>query len=94
MPLYEYKCRKCGETFEVRAKFSDQPLTIHKSCGGEVEQLATSAALRFKGTGWYVTDYGGNGKKAKKDSADKPAKTEAKTETKSEAKPAATPKKD
>lgn len=92
MPLYEYKCGSCGETFEVRQNFSDAPLTVHEKCGGPVERLISLSSLKFKGTGWYVTDYAkGNGtnppakdgkKDAKKEgssSTDSPAKTESKT---------------
>jgi putative FmdB family regulatory protein len=58
MPLYEYKCSSCGQTFEVLQRFADSPLTSHEGCGGSVERLLSAAALQFKGTGWYVTDYG------------------------------------
>ena len=61
MPLYEYSCHGCGKHFEVRQKFSDEPLTVHEDCGGEVERLISVPSLQFKGTGWYVTDYGKNG---------------------------------
>ncbi len=57
MPLYEYRCEKCGEQFEVIEKFSDQPLTTHDKCGGMVHRLISAPALQFKGSGWYVTDY-------------------------------------
>lgn len=60
MPLYEYKCHRCGKNFEVRQKFADDPLTAHEDCGGEVERLISAPTLQFKGTGWYVTDYGKN----------------------------------
>ena len=31
-------------------------------CGGSVRRLLSAPALQFKGSGWYVTDYGkGNG---------------------------------
>lgn len=66
MPLYEYECEKCGAVFEVRQKFSDEPLSVHEQCGGTVRRLISPPALQFKGTGWYVTDYargGGNGSK-------------------------------
>ena len=63
MPLYEYECKKCGQRVEKIRKFSDPPLTICERCGGELEQLLSSPAIRFKGSGWYVTDY------AKKSSA-------------------------
>ena len=91
MPLYEYKCDRCGKTFEVRQKFADEPLTVHEGCGGEVERLISAPSLQFKGTGWYITDYGrnhnspsGNGKSDSKDS--KESKKESKSETKSEKK--------
>ena len=61
MPLYEYKCERCGDTFEIIQKFSDQPLTTHEGCGGAVERLISTSALQFKGSGWYVTDYAKSG---------------------------------
>jgi putative FmdB family regulatory protein len=57
LPLYEYKCEGCGETFEVIQKFADEPLTVHEKCGGHVHRLMSAPAFQFKGTGWYVTDY-------------------------------------
>jgi putative FmdB family regulatory protein len=92
--MYDYRCHKCGETFEVIQKFADEPLKTHEGCGGEVERLISLPALQFKGTGWYVTDYGKGGKSpaaSSESKADKKAetKTESKTETKTETKPAA-----
>jgi putative FmdB family regulatory protein len=87
MPLYEYKCHRCGKSFEVIRKFSDAPLSVHEGCGGEVEKLVSAAALQFKGTGWYVTDYG-RGKKAPTVNGKSESKKDAKTETKTESKPA------
>ena len=95
MPLYDYRCNHCGETFEVRQKFADPVLTVHEGCGGELEWLISLSALQFKGTGWYVTDYGRNGKKPSAGSNGKSetksdshgeSKSESKTESKSDAK--------
>lgn len=61
MPLYEYKCERCNEVFEVMQKFADEPLSVHANCGGSVERLISSPALQFKGSGWYVTDYARKG---------------------------------
>ena len=62
MPVYEYKCESCGEVFELIQKFADEPLKVHRKCGGPVHRLISAPALQFKGTGWYVTDYAkGNG---------------------------------
>jgi putative FmdB family regulatory protein len=58
MPLYEYQCAACGQRFEVIQKFSDPPADTCRVCGkGPVERLASSPAIQFKGTGWYITDY-------------------------------------
>jgi putative FmdB family regulatory protein len=57
MPLYEYKCKKCGHQFEKIQKYSDRMVKKCPDCGGRVEQMITAPAVQFKGTGWYVTDY-------------------------------------
>src|SRR5689334_6606071 len=60
MPMYEYKCRKCGHRFERIQKFSDPPVKSCPKCKkGKVEKLISSPSVQFKGSGWYVTDYGG-----------------------------------
>ena len=65
MPLYEYQCKKCKHKFEKIQKFSDQPVKKCPECGGPVEKLLHAPAVQFKGTGWYVTDYGGKDKSEK-----------------------------
>lgn len=76
MPLYEYQCDQCNETFEVMQKFSDAPFSTHDKCGGPVRRLISVPAIQFKGTGWYITDYarsgnsGGNGKNGKSSASD------------------------
>ena len=57
MPLYEYKCDYCGHRFEKIQKFSDPVVSSCPSCRGKVKKLVSSAAIQFKGTGWYITDY-------------------------------------
>jgi putative FmdB family regulatory protein len=77
MPLYEYKCHSCGDVFEMIQKFSDAPLAVHETCGGTVERLISPSALQFKGSGWYVTDYGkGNRKQQKADSSNGDGKSD------------------
>ena len=76
MPLYEYKCCKCGHVFEKIQKFSDKPEAACPECGSEGERQLSAPAVHFKGTGWYVTDYARKGKKdgdseAKEASSDK-----------------------
>ena len=64
MPIYEFECRKCKAHNEVFQKMSDKPPTKCDRCGGRLEKLVSASAIQFKGSGWYVTDYAGNGKKA------------------------------
>lgn len=60
MPLYEYRCQDCGETIEIIQKFSDSPLSECEACGGQLERVLSPSAIKFKGSGWYVNDYGKN----------------------------------
>jgi putative FmdB family regulatory protein len=89
MPLYEYRCHRCGKTFELRQKFAEAPLTVHEGCGGDVERIIFASALQFKGSGFYVNDYGRGGKLRPTNGAN--AKSESKTESKSESKPESKP---
>ena len=57
MPLYEYECTECGQRSEKIRRFSDPPLTKCEKCGGKLKQLVSRSAIKFKGSGWYVTDY-------------------------------------
>jgi putative FmdB family regulatory protein len=57
LPLYEYRCRKCGAQIEKIQKFSAPPLGTCQACGGQLQRLLSTPAIRFKGSGWYVTDY-------------------------------------
>jgi putative FmdB family regulatory protein len=60
VPLYEYECRRCHHRFEVIQSVADKPIRKCPMCRkGTVQKLVSSPALRFKGSGWYVTDYAG-----------------------------------
>lgn len=58
MPIYEYRCKKCGEQFEVIQKFSDRPLRSCRSCKGRLEKLISRSSFALKGGGWYAEGYG------------------------------------
>jgi putative FmdB family regulatory protein len=87
VPLYEYQCKKCKHKFEKIQKFSDRPIRKCPECGSPVEKIQHAPAVQFKGTGWYVTDYGGKGDKPKtdggpeKDSSEKAGSDKDKKET-------------
>jgi len=91
MPIYEYQCRGCGQKFEVIQKFSDDPLTRHDACGGELRRLIGSPALQFKGSGWYITDYAKSGGKSepKPDAKESAPANSGESKPATESKPAA-----
>jgi putative FmdB family regulatory protein len=79
VPLYEYQCKKCKHKFEKIQKFSDQPVRKCPECGSPVEKIMHAPAVQFKGSGWYVTDYGGKSEAPKSDgSSEKSEKSEKK----------------
>lgn len=59
MPIYEYKCRKCGKQFEAFQGITDQELKSCQFCKGKVTKLVSLSSFSLKGSGWYATDYGG-----------------------------------
>lgn len=93
MPIYEYECRKCGALTEVFQKMDAKPPSKCGKCGGRLEKRISASAIQFKGSGWYVTDYAGNGKKAAEKAESDAAKadtatSEKKTDKKKESSPA------
>jgi putative FmdB family regulatory protein len=70
VPLYEYKCLKCGRLTEKIESVSGPYLKKCPHCGGKVKAVITAPSIQFKGAGWYVTDYAkkstGDGNKTEK----------------------------
>ena len=58
MPIYEYRCTECAQTEELIQGVNDPAATECSSCGGTLEKLFSAPSFQFKGSGWYVTDYG------------------------------------
>jgi putative FmdB family regulatory protein len=87
MPLYEYRCPN-GHTFEVIHRMTDPGPSACEVCGaGPVEKVLYPAAIHFKGSGFYSTDYGrGSRRRDGKESSDaggdsKPDSKPAETKT-------------
>lgn len=79
MPTYEYRCPE-GHDFELFQKMSDKPRAKCPVCGRmATRRISGGAGLHFKGSGFYITDYGKDGKGPRKESsAESPSKTESK----------------
>ncbi len=100
MPTYEYQCPE-GHEFELFQKMSEKPRAKCPVCGKTaIRQISGGAGLVFKGSGFYITDYGKDGKGPRKDPSEKSdsgsskeakpaAESKADASSKSESKPAA-----
>lgn len=71
MPIYEYECTNCGNVEEVLQKMSDAPLELCSKCQGNLSKIISHSSFHLKGSGWYVTDYGGSSAGEKKASKNK-----------------------
>jgi putative FmdB family regulatory protein len=90
MPTYEYRCPACGTDFEKFQKMSDPPEAECPSCGeAATRRISGGSGLVFKGSGFYITDYRGEGykKAAEADKGGSAASGDSKPAA--EAKPAA-----
>ena len=76
MPIYEYKCAECGIRFDKLQRFGDPVPDTCPNGHTQVHRLLSQPAIIFKGSGFYVTDNGRNGR-------GKPAKTAKAKDTKS-----------
>ncbi len=72
MPIYEYKCKKCGKQFEAFQGITEPDLKTCRFCKGKVQKMMSLSSFSLKGSGWYATDYAG-----KKPQTAKTEKTEA-----------------
>lgn len=97
MPLYEYSCVKCKRHTEKIENLNGPHLKKCPHCGGKMESVITAPAIQFKGSGWYVNDYGRGkttgGDASKSDKSEKSEKAEKSEKSdKPESKPAASGK--
>jgi putative FmdB family regulatory protein len=85
MPIYEYRCPN-GHTFELFQRMTDPPPSECQICGeSPLEKVLYPAAIHFKGSGFYKTDYGRGSRKDgdksdKSDFSEKKEKTDSKPE--------------
>lgn len=64
MPVYEYRCKSCGETHEIEHGYNDERPTKCPTCGGQLIRVFHPIGVVFKGSGFHKTDYGKSGVRA------------------------------
>jgi putative FmdB family regulatory protein len=91
MPIYEYKCKKCGREFEMFQGIADPAAKSCKFCKGSVRKMMSLSSFHLKGSGWYATDYNGkkapaaeNKKESKESKVTEPEKSQPPSQTKTE----------
>jgi putative FmdB family regulatory protein len=66
MPIYAYRCSSCNHAQDILRKISDAPLVTCTACGQDTfTKQVTAAGFALKGSGWYVTDFRGEGSGSK-----------------------------
>ncbi len=100
MPTYDYECDACEHTWELFQRISEDPVKACPECKKKKARrlFGTGAAIMFKGSGFYETDYRSDSykkgadkdKKSKSDSSSdskSDTKSESKSSSKSDSKP-------
>ena len=84
MPIYQYRCRSCGHSFEVKRSFSDSAPVSCPRCQGEASKVFQPVPIIYKCGGFYSTDHRPTSWKSEeaKDKADTGARAEEKAEAK------------
>ena len=73
MPTYEYRCPEGHDSEDFVLKISDAKSEIACPTCGQVaaRKVSAGSGLLFKGSGFYITDYGKDGKKDQRDASTK-----------------------
>jgi putative FmdB family regulatory protein len=88
MPTYEYKCKSCGNKWDLFQSMTAKHIRKCPACGKNTaeRQFGTGAAIIFKGSGFYETDYRSEDYKKAAEADSKAAKGETTADTKADSK--------
>ena len=87
MPRYDYECQTCQHIFEVKQSFSSEPVATCPECMNGAQRMIRAVPIVFKGSGFYVNDYGkGGGATASDPKVSEESKSDTKSDTKTESK--------
>ena len=94
MPRYDYECQTCHHLFELKQSFDSEPVATCPVCQNDANRKFSVVPIVFKGSGFYVNDYGRGSNGSKADRADKESAKSKKSESKSEKKSDSSSKKE
>ena len=77
MPRYDYECQTCHHEFEIKQSYSSEPVAECPECGKSSRRVIRAVPIVFKGSGFYVNDYG----KGKSATSSSPESKESSTES-------------
>ena len=60
LPRYDYECNSCHHVFELRQSFDSEPVATCPECSNRANRKFHAVPIVFKGSGFYVNDYGKN----------------------------------
>ena len=85
LPRYDYRCDSCNHEFVLRQSFDSEPVADCTECNSTATRQFHVVPVVFKGSGWYVNDYGKKGSSSGKpgDSATSETETTTSSEKKS-----------
>lgn len=94
MPRYDYQCDTCSHSFELKQSFDAEPTTTCPNCENTAHRKFSVVPVVFKGSGWYVNDYGkrGNSATSSTPKESKEPSESSKSDSRSEARSESTPK--
>jgi putative FmdB family regulatory protein len=82
LPRYDYKCSSCANIFELRQSFDSETVMPCPKCGSTSNRQFHAPPVIFKGSGWYVNDYGKG--RGTNDASGEKKESESESGTKSE----------
>ena len=86
MPRYDYECQTCQHVFEVKQSFSSEPVATCPDCNNAAQRMIRAVPIVFKGSGFYVNDYGKGGGATASDPKTSENGSKSESESKSETK--------
>ena len=84
MPIYSYRCNKCGENFDKLVRPGGNGSVLCTKCQSDASRVFSPVGIIFKGSGFYSTDYKSGSSSTKNASPDAGSENKAKEEKKPE----------